>query len=678
MPLQFIVAFLVQLLLSVVPGLFLLIQFGLKLDLAIAFSIPVSTGLLSFFSIVLSAVGLYGASPLLIASFSVPLVVLLVNSLFNRGTSSWKVGLYDGQRGDTNVRKSLFMLTAFFGFGLAAFTILYTKNVAGFDGFVQFDDNATHLAVLEASARYGYFNALFPVTSNPFSDYPVSTLAYYPGAYYIVPALSAALTGINSATVELASASVLCGVAYPLGWYAFSKFCFWDNKEVCRYFLPVLMASTAFPLRMLIVHAPYPNLAGFAMSPAFFAAFLFAFQDKSEFRAIRFTLPLVCILTLALLHPNAAIFAVMVVSPFVLLNVVPAACERYCNRLNPKHVGLIVDILLVVAAIFIWIVLLQAGFMKSVVSFIWEWHDSPLNIARSILNGGLLLGMPQLLFGMLAFLGALFAWRANRVRWLSVSYALFSIQFIATGSGSNELKSFFSGFWYTDPERLASMLAIVMTPLVALGLCGVVHAFCKLIRRPWFATYRVVGVVAAIVFVVVNYYPYCLFEGSSNQTSFGQTFYEVDGNTRKTEYSCYSDQEYRFVQEVKTIVNPDDLILNFPFDGSAFASSVDDLNLFYPYRPGTEEAMESKTIRMGLSDFNLDSDVRSAVKSVGADYLMLLDRSAFTRQNDDGLMSAPGMNYYSDDWNGITSIDDNTPGFSLVLSDGNCRLYQIE
>lgn len=33
--------------------------------------------------------------------------------------------------------------------------------------------------------------------------------------------------------------------------------------------------------------------------------------------------------------------------------------------------------------------------------------------------------------------------------------------------------------------------------------------------------------------------------------------------------------------------------------------------------------------------------------------------------------------YLPENWTGVTNIDENTPGFELVLSEGDMRLYKI-
>ena len=66
-----------------------------------------------------------------------------------------------------------------------------------------------------------------------------------------------------------------------------------------------------------------------------------------------------------------------------------------------------------------------------------------------------------------------------------------------------------------------------------------------------------------------------------------------------------------------------------------------------------------------------DEQVKTAVRSTGAEYLIQLD------QGDTEAREPYPFTYDPDDWRGIDAIDDNTDGFEVVLSDGDMRLYRI-
>ena len=139
--------------------------------------------------------------------------------------------------------------------------------------------------------------------------------------------------------------------------------------------------------------------------------------------------------------------------------------------------------------------------------------------------------------------------------------------------------------------------------------------------------------------------------------------------------TVYDAEERAFVREVKKVVPDDALVLNVPDDGSAFAYGTDELRVYYRYLRtyGEEnETQESKAIRTGLNELASNEDVRSAVEHVGAEYLLLLDRKGVPGERRFLFTYEDG-----EKWNGVESVQDDTPGFEVVLSRDDMRLYRI-
>ena len=70
-----------------------------------------------------------------------------------------------------------------------------------------------------------------------------------------------------------------------------------------------------------------------------------------------------------------------------------------------------------------------------------------------------------------------------------------------------------------------------------------------------------------------------------------------------------------------------------------------------------------------LDEIASNNDVKGAVDSVGAKYVLKLHQDP--KSNDDRNWWDP------DEWIGLDSITDETPGFETVLSDGDMRLYRV-
>ena len=139
--------------------------------------------------------------------------------------------------------------------------------------------------------------------------------------------------------------------------------------------------------------------------------------------------------------------------------------------------------------------------------------------------------------------------------------------------------------------------------------------------------------------------------------------------------SVYDDAEQAFVQEVKHMVLSDSLIINVPDDGSAFAFAADDLRTYFRHTRDYDvprETMESRIVRDNLCDIATREDVRKAVSAIGGQYVLQLDQG-------EPYVVSPHLFTYGEgeQWRGIDSIRDDTPGFEVVLAEGDMRLYKI-
>ena len=325
--------------------------------------------------------------------------------------------------------------------------------------------------------------------------------------------------------------------------------------------------------------------------------------------------------------------------------------------------------------------------MKPIVTFIWAWSSEPGKLLSSIFSGGLLLGIPQYAFAGLCILGFIRVFKSSYSSWLALSFLEFCAIYVLAGIGSIPLKSLVSGFWYTDPERLAAMLAISMASLAPFGLalCSeFLGAFlCKCLRlvktklgflpvqHQWM---MLVGF--SVAFVLMNYAPVKWSVGVPADTAWSQNSYDLSRNYVNAFPNLYTEEERSFIWKIKALVG-DDLVLNQPNDGSTFAYSVDGLNLFYPYRTGAGESETSYIIRHHLNQYPSHEVVQKAVKKTGARWILLLGQEDYVLSDNGTLMQSPCGWYHVEDWSGFVGIAEAPGKLDLVLQEGNCRLYKI-
>ena len=90
---------------------------------------------------------------------------------------------------------------------------------------------------------------------------------------------------------------------------------------------------------------------------------------------------------------------------------------------------------------------------------------------------------------------------------------------------------------------------------------------------------------------------------------------------------------------------------------------------------GGSEKLDSVLVREELCNVADNNDVAVAASRLNAKYVLLLDcggEEAEESTLDDEIAKSNG-HYF----NGVTSIDEQTPGFKLLLAEGDMRFYKI-
>jgi hypothetical protein len=157
------------------------------------------------------------------------------------------------------------------------------------------------------------------------------------------------------------------------------------------------------------------------------------------------------------------------------------------------------------------------------------------------------------------------------------------------------------------------------------------------------------------------------------KTGFGTVYTEIHNMYCEKDNRVYGSDEQAFVDKAREITG-NDLVLNYPADGSSFCYPVNDMNIYYrstKVKNGTDDA---KVIRMKLADYAHNAKAQAAVKAVGARYLLKLDHGLIPREEGKWFRQFRDPEH----WTGIEAVGDSTPGFTLLLSEGDMRLYRIE
>jgi hypothetical protein len=115
----------------------------------------------------------------------------------------------------------------------------------------------------------------------------------------------------------------------------------------------------------------------------------------------------------------------------------------------------------------------------------------------------------------------------------------------------------------------------------------------------------------------------------------------------------------------------DDLVINCPVDGSAFAYVTNDINVYYRRYNITYMTDDAKTLITRLNNLSTDAEVQGIIDELDAEYVLLLDEG-FAPES-----SVYWDKYNDKQWSGFARITDQAEGLDLVLSEGDMRLYRI-
>lgn len=579
--------------------------------------------------------------------------------------------------------------------GAVLVAALFLSNIDGLSSFIQYDDNLSHLAWIKSIADSGNYSTIRVTYYDPAAS-PSAFLgsgSYYPIVWHIPAALLVSLTGIQTSVAENASIFCFTAFAYPLGILALlDSIC--KNIKVSPFIVAISsFASVAFPMRMLVVHGPFPNIAAFCLVPAAVAFLVhsFSFGERFCFCGATFYSFVLALVGVAGVHPNAAIFTCLLIAPFILLRIIPLGIMSRCAKTPSKNSILrtrCAQVIFCILCALLWVVVYKLPFMQGVVSFTWEWGMSLEGILQSIISGSFFFGVPQVLLFPLSVIGAIYVViREKEQRWIFFSIAIVLLIYIGAGAFSPEARSFFSGFWYTDPERVVAMVVISLVPFICFGLhCVVLVVYSVIGHLKLFSGnlgFNLSAVLISLLFFFLNCYPFnyaYAWEDHSRSdltNAFTLNSYDLYNGYSRYRVQAYTAAERDFIQQVKEVVPKGSLIINLPVDGSSFAWSVDGLNLYYHAELGSAESEDSHAIRKGLCNISTDSAVKDAVENTGAKYVLLLDRSDYTAE-DKHVSYSRDLQYKKKDWKGITEINDETPGFEPILSSGSMRLYLIK
>lgn len=557
-------------------------------------------------------------------------------------------------------------------------TYVFLTAIDGLDSFARKDDTTVHLSVVRAFLDSGTFSTLH---SGSFTEQS-TTGSYYPSAWHIVVAIAASCINNSVTLATNATTLTFTAVVLPLGLCLLLSTVFPAKRNVILAGSLFSVAFAIMPWGFLTKGQLLPNMASYALIPGTIALFIAAIEAKRPKRRIVLGIGVAwMIVSIALCQPNGAFTCVIGMASYALCRIFRAPGDEKA-AFTSKRVGAAVALAVVLCAL--WAALFCAPPLQGVVTY-GKW-DTLLSPPEAVLAGLSFMyvewGGIQPFLSVVVLFGAIAVFRDRRYLWLVVAYLVTLVIYLANMMTEGFPRQLLAGFWYADYYRTGAMNALFAIPLAAFGFAWIAKLLSGLLGRIPALKPHAAACTALAVVVLVAAFAACQtadysFKVGKRTVASGLPYQRQQIENLYTWETTYTAEERAFVQQAAALIGEDDCtVVNVPNDGTAWCYGTDGLRVLFR-RTGDNGSNSfpketNKIIRTQLADIADSPEVQQAVRDVDARYVILLDDPS----GDDPTKDP--SRYEEEKWKGVESITPDTPGFTLLLSEGDMRLYEID
>lgn len=656
-----------------VPGALFNISATRDLIKATCLAPATSIAMLSLLALVFSRIGHQtDYKSLMICAGIISLLAFGISSIYRYKTNQQHIAID---------KKELFCLALFFTAAAVIAAYVFLSALDGPDCYFQAWDNQTHLRRIRLFVVTGNYS---PFNNQIYSDAAAAPIlssggsSFYPSTWHLLGAMLVSLLNIPVAEAANAVNAFCVGILLPLSLFLCLREIGINKPSVLALCAVICVGVPIYPWDLISYGPLYPNLLGFTLLPGE-VALLFHLMTKAENKRTsemtgEFIILLLGIVSLALVHPNCVFALGLILATNIISNTGHQISSKFQNL--SKATCFAIPLLVIML---IWITLNRAPFMSNVVNC--QWH-SIASIPHAFLDS-LFLGTTthpiQIVISILVFIGLYADLKTGKYSFV-ITYALLIVFYTIDAGTDSIIKPFFTGFWYNDYHRISAMLGLVSI-LFACKAVNYLQAYWEKNSCMQKQCKQIAATIVAIIalFLIIFYPSIPIPRKQVLNTAFGYQISEMRNQFDKNMiyYDILSPLEENFCKTKLPQFNSNNsTVINNPDDGSLFLYSVYGLNMYYrTWNPPTQddETKESNLIRCHLNELSSNDDVKKAVKKTGAKYVLQLDHGDQTQEY------RIQYNHDNDsEWRGIDLIDETTPGFTLVASNDDIRLYRID
>lgn len=550
--------------------------------------------------------------------------------------------------------------------GFLAGVYLYVLPLDGPESIIQTYDNVFHYNVIQSfveSGAWSTINVDAYLAGQAFDPFPGA--GFYPAGWHIISAFASSALQVSAPLSANATNFVFCSLIFPFSILTTIRTIFPDKPSFLVIGSITFPIQAAFPWSLYDLWPLLPNAASFCTCMLVASLFLLSVESKGgKLIDLRYLSGFILgLLSLALLQPNSVFSLMVFLMPFVLWKFYRYAKQKGSGSIGKRFLYCAIFLLAFFVALF---ALFKLPFLQATIKYYWAPLYSPIECLKSIATWSFATSFPEFQIPLLILVGCCFLILKRKTdSWLVLSLLSgLLIFFVVAGTPESPIKHFMGGYWYCDPYRIAAFCSIFSTPIIVAGLYALSSLFFR--RKNAILT---CSVSCSIALAGITLAP-----NIGTSSSFDNL--KASGRGINSAVWNYLDNdEVGFIEEVKRAIPSTSLVINQPFDGSMYAFGKTGIELYYrdntAYGNVEGETAESRTIRKGLKDISGNSDVKAAVNSIGASYVLLL-------KPDFKSIGMYYSNYVQEEWVGVDDITEQTPGFSLVLERDGMKLYKID
>ena len=690
---QFFLALLVFFVLFYVPGY--LIARSLTADpiIALATAPLVSSCAYSMLSVVCGESGLYTTwVTLVIPTTLIGVACLAIAHVHHRRNvnpdgdasrfrplSSDASSLLTGTKASTLINE-LKIYLPYVLFGMAVCLVYFLKPLDGPDSFTWRSDMCNHLNLIARFVNTGNWSMLHASIYENVSQAAIPSSGFYPAGWHVLASLLVSCMGVSASLAANVVNCVLIAFTIPTSSYLLVRSSLFDKPLAMRLGAIFPLAFGCFPWRLLIP----PGLSPFTLGLTFAIVVVAQFVSACKaFRGVRSSvgssiLFAICLLACAFAHPSCMFTALLLLVPYVSYRIYRQSMSRFATHAIAKSILCVCGFLLLVLAA--WTVCYNIPRIYGMCQYPNTAFARKADALLQVIFMGFKAVPIQPVLALFVWTGVAYSLYRTRYLWVSCGFFIFSGLYCFSATADPSFKGFVTGLWYSNVIRLSACACAIAVPLAALGFFATVRIAQGLFRL--ISTNRddavrrfrqiIIPALCITASALAVFYPSFTLPHFDKKTvtAFGYVTKRAR-HYNNVNNNMLSPDEREFLDRVKEVVD-DDLVINFAFDGSCYAYATNDVNTFTRRFNSGDYSANARYINAHLCDISTDTRVLDLLREYDAQYVLLLDIDEHAEEAtiyDDGFNSII--------WRGLVELDDETPGFEVILSEGDMRLYRV-